>query len=258
MSLRVAIIEDEPATARNLRHMLQDLAPDMEVMTILSGVAEAVQWLQQNMQQCELLFMDIRLSDGLSFEIFSQVNLTLPVIFITAYDDYALQAFKANGIDYILKPFDEGELKQALLKFKRLRQQDADGKEYSRLLKIAESLKDPVPVYKQSFLVHNRDKLIPLSAMQIAWFYTTNELVYAGTMDNKQYIIDFTMEQLQQQLDPTVFFRANRQFIIQRNAIQEVDFYFNGRLAVNMKPAPKEQILISKARVPEFKTWMNT
>jgi two-component system LytT family response regulator len=210
------------------------------------------------MQQCELLFMDIRLSDGLSFEIFSQVNLTLPVIFITAYDDYALQAFKANGIDYILKPFDEGELKQALLKFRRLRQQGGDGEEYSRLLKIAERLKDPAPVYKQSFLVHNRDKLIPLSAMQIAWFYTANELVYAGTTDNKQYIIDFTMEQLQQQLDPAVFFRANRQFIIQRNAIQEVDFYFNGRLAVNMMPAPKEQILISKARVPEFKSWMNT
>lgn len=246
MALRVAIIEDEPATARNLRHMLQDIAPEVEVLTILPGVAESVAWLNTNMQQCELLFMDVRLSDGLSFEIFSQVHVTLPVIFITAYDDYALQAFKANGIDYILKPFDESELKQSLQKYNRLR-------DHSGILQLAAQFK----TYKQSFLVHNRDKLIPLLAGNISWFYTANELVYAGTTDNKQYIIDFTMEQLQQQLDPGMFFRANRQFIIQRSAIQEVDFYFNGRLALKVHPAPKEQILISKARVPEFKNWMN-
>ncbi|WP_343673863.1 LytTR family DNA-binding domain-containing protein [Chitinophaga sp.] len=246
MALRIAIIEDEPATARNLRHMLQDIAPEVEVLTILPGVAESVAWLNDNMQQCELLFMDVRLSDGLSFDIFSQVNVTLPVIFVTAYDDYALQAFKANGIDYILKPFDETELKQSLQKYNRLR-------DNSKVQQLAAQFK----TYKQSFLVHNRDKLIPLSAGNIAWFYTANELVYAGTADNKQYIIDFTMEQLQQQLDPAVFFRANRQFIVQRSAIQEVDFYFNGRLALKVHPAPKEQILISKARVPEFKNWMN-
>ncbi|WPQ66259.1 LytTR family DNA-binding domain-containing protein [Chitinophaga sancti] len=246
MALRVAIIEDEPATARNLRHMLQDIAPEIDVLTILPGVAESVAWLNDNMQQCELLFMDVRLSDGLSFDIFSQVNVTLPVIFVTAYDDYALQAFKANGIDYILKPFDESELRQSLQKYNRLR-------DNSKMQQLAAQFKS----YKQSFLVHNRDKLIPLSAGNIAWFYTANELVYAGTVDNKQYIIDFTMEQLQQQLDPAVFFRANRQFIVQRGAIQEVEFYFNGRLTLKVHPAPKEQILISKARVPEFKNWMN-
>lgn len=252
--MKVAIIEDEPATARNLQHMLQDAAPDAEVLAILPGVAESVSWLQQHAQQCDLLFMDIRLSDGLSFEIFSQVHLTLPVIFITAFDDYALQAFKANGIDYILKPFDDGELKQALVKYKRLRNQSGATDGYAQLLKIAESLKTS---YKQSFLVHSRDKLIPVAVSQIAWFYTANEIVYAGTLDNRQHIIDGTMEQLQQQLDPAIFFRANRQFIVQRKAITEVDFYFNGRLSVKIHPAAKEQILISKARVPEFKQWMN-
>lgn len=252
MSLRVAIIEDEPATARNLRHMLQDVAPGTEVMAILPSVTAAVPWLQKQMHTCDLLFMDIRLSDGLSFEIFSQVNVTLPVIFITAYDDYALQAFKANGIGYILKPFDEAELSQAIQKYRMFRQDDN-----STLLKLVTQLKEPAAGYKQSFLVHNRDKLIPLTAANIAWFYTAHELVYAGTMDNKQYIVDFTMEQLQQQLDPAVFFRANRQFIVQRSAIQEVDFYFNGRLALRVHPEAKEQILISKARVPEFKQWMN-
>ncbi|SFD61883.1 two component transcriptional regulator, LytTR family [Chitinophaga sp. CF118] len=257
MSLRVAIIEDEPATARNLQHMLLDAAPEAEVLVILPGVAEAVSWLQQNAQQCDLLFMDIRLSDGLSFEIFSQVHITLPVVFITAFDDYALQAFKANGIDYILKPFDDGELKQALVKFNRLRNQSGGADGYAQLLKIAESLKGNPASYKQSFLVHTRDKLIPVTVAQISWFYTANEIVYAGTTDYKQYVIDGTMEQLQQQLDPAIFFRANRQFIIQRKAILEVDFYFNGRLSVKIDPPAKEQILISKARVPEFKQWMN-
>jgi two-component system, LytTR family, response regulator LytT len=256
MALRVAIIEDEPATARNLQHMLQDAAPEAEVLAILPGVAESVSWLQENAQQCDLLFMDIRLSDGLSFEIFSQVHLTLPVIFVTAFDDYALQAFKANGIDYILKPFDDGELKQALVKFNRLRSQSAGVDGYAQLLKIAESLKGGSS-YKQSFLIHSRDKLIPVAVSQIVWFYTANEIVYAGTTDNKQHIIDATMEQLQQQLDPANFFRANRQFIVQRKAITEVDFYFNGRLSVKVHPPAKEQILISKARVPEFKQWMN-
>lgn len=257
MSLRVAIIEDEPATARNLRAMLQDTVPDSEVLAILGGVAEAAAWLGDHMHACDLLFMDIRLSDGLSFDIFTKINVTLPVIFITAYDDYALQAFKANGIDYILKPVDEEDLKTAITKFKRLRQPLAGTSGYEVLLKMAASMQERPVSYKQSFLVHSRDKLVPLHATQISWFYTANELVYAGTTDNRQFTIDFTLEQLQQQLDPTAFYRANRQFIVQRAAIQEVDFYFNGRLLLKVNPPAKEQILISKARVPEFKQWMN-
>lgn len=257
MLLRVAIIEDEPATARSLRTMLQDIVPESEVQSILGGVTEAVEWLRVHMQTCDLLFMDIRLSDGLSFDIFTKIDVTLPVIFITAYDDYALQAFKANGIDYILKPVDEDDLKTAVAKFKRLRQPLADTSGYEVLLKMAAGMQERPVFYKQSFLVHLRDKLVPLPAAQISWFYTANELVYAGTADNRQFVIDFTLEQLQQQLDPTSFFRANRQFIVQRTAIQEVDFYFNGRLLLKVDPAAKEPILISKARVPEFKQWMN-
>ncbi|TWV98040.1 LytR/AlgR family response regulator transcription factor [Chitinophaga pinensis] len=257
MSLRVAIIEDEPATARNLRYMIQDVAPDSEVLAILSGVGEAVNWLQQHMQRCDLLFMDIRLGDGLSFDIFTKIDVSLPVIFITAYDDYALQAFKANGIDYILKPVDEEDLKNAIAKFKRLHQPFADTAGYEALLKMAAGMREGPVSYKQSFLVHSRDKLLPLSAGNIAWFYTANELVYAGTVDKREFIIDFTLEQLQQQLDPAIFFRANRQFIVQRSAIQEVDFYFNGRLLLKVNPPAREQILISKARGGEFKHWMN-
>lgn len=257
MSLHIAIIEDEPAAARNLQFMLQEADAGLKVLGVLTGVADAVSWLQQNKHQCDLIFMDIRLSDGLSFEIFDKVKIEVPVIFVTAYNDYALQAFKANCIHYILKPFDEAELVGALEKFKMLRGSAAGVGNYTQLQQIAEKLKDYTGNYKQSFLVHVRDKLVPLSVQDIAWFYTRNEVVYAQSLDNKQFIIEFTMEQLQQQLNPQHFFRSNRQFIVHRKAILEIDFYFNGRLLVKVKPEPEEKMLISKARVPEFKAWMN-
>ena len=258
MALRVAIIEDEPATARNLKFLLQELDPSIEVLVLLGSVNESVAWLGVNGGRCDLLFMDIRLNDGLSLEIFEQVQVDAPVIFVTAYNDYALQAFKANGIDYILKPIGEQELEQALARFKRLTQREtrAEGS-YAQLRQLAESIRGQGQVYKQSFLVHFRDKLIPLSVQDICWFQSSNETTYARTADNRKLIVDFTLEQLQEQLDPEIFFRVNRQFIVHRKAIREIDFYFNGRLLVKTNPEPEDKMLISKARVPEFKAWMN-
>ncbi|MDR3716037.1 MAG: LytTR family DNA-binding domain-containing protein [Puia sp.] len=257
MALRIVIIEDEPATARNLKFLLQEAEPGIEVLAMPAGVTEAVDWLSVHGRECELIFMDIRLNDGLSFGIFDKIRIEVPVIFVTAYNEYALQAFKTNGIDYILKPFDEGELKQALSKFRLLTHPAHPGDGYSRLKQIAEQLSGHKTVHRQSFLVHFRDKMVPVAVPDIAWFYTTNEIVYAQTNDNKKLVIDLTMEQLQDQLDPTVFFRVNRQFIVHRKAIREVDFYFNGRLSLKTVPPSDEKMLISKARVPEFKAWMN-
>lgn len=257
MPLRIAIIEDEPATARHLRNMLQDLDPEIEVLKILGGVGESVDWLSANKSSCELLFMDIRLNDGQSFEIFDKVNLEMPVIFVTAFNDFALQAFKTNGIDYILKPFDDAELGQALAKFKRLRHHAPGEDQLQRLREIAGSLKSGGSSYKQSFLVPFRDKLVPLKVEEITWFYTSNELVQAQTVDNKKFNIDSTLEELQEMLDPQQFFRANRQFIVHRNAIREIELYFNSRLVVKMNPDTPENVVISKARVAEFKAWMN-
>lgn len=255
--LRIVLIEDEPATARSLVHMLQNIDESILVIIMLTGVEEAVQWFADNSGAYDLIFMDIRLADGLSFDIFKQVKLTKPVIFVTAYNDYAIQAFKNNGIDYILKPFDEQEVEQALNKFKSMftRPGHENAVDLSNLIEQLNANSRP---HKKSFLVHFRDKLIPVETVKIAWFYTANELVYAQTTDARQYVIDFTMEQLEGQLDPALFFRANRQFIINRKEITEVDFYFNGRLSVKIKPEPPESIIISKARVPEFKSWMNS
>jgi DNA-binding LytR/AlgR family response regulator len=253
--LRTLIVEDEPVTARNLSHLLQSINNGIEISAMLTGVQEAVEWFKEN-DNYDLIFMDIRLADGLSFDIFKQATITKPVIFVTAYNDYAIEAFKNNGIDYILKPFDEREVERALVKFESL--VGINKKESSELpvLQLIEQISN-AKNYKKSFLVHYRDRLIPIETAKISWFYTANEIVYAHTIDARQFVIDFTMEQLEQQLDKSTFFRANRQFIVNRKEITEVEFYFNGRLSVKVKPAPPESIIISKARVPEFKSWMN-
>jgi DNA-binding LytR/AlgR family response regulator len=254
---RIVIIEDEAVTARNLAHLLQVIDEDIIVVAILSSVGESAAWFKLNTEAYDLIFMDIRLADGISFDIFKKVELTKPVIFVTAYNDYAIQAFKNNGIDYILKPFDEQEIENSLKKFSNLfslGQKDLNADKIEILLEQLSQINKP---HKRSFLVHFREKLIPVETTKIAWFYTSNEIVYAHTMDARQYIMDFTMDQMEQQIDELQFFRANRQFIVNRQAIVEVDFYFNGRLSVKVKPEPAERILISKARVPEFKKWMN-
>jgi DNA-binding LytR/AlgR family response regulator len=229
----------------------------LSVLTILDSVSTSVEWFREHSDEYDLVFMDIRLADGLSFDIFKQVVIGKPIIFVTAYNDYALQAFKNNGIDYILKPFDSGELKKALNKYNGLVNTNS-GAKLTQVSQMLEQVGAMVRAYKRSFLVHYRDKLVPVETANISWFFTANEIVYSRTKDDRQYIIEFTMEQLEQQLDPGVFFRANRQFIINRNAIVEVDFYFNGRLSVKISPESPDRILISKARVPEFKAWMNS
>ncbi|MCJ8208820.1 LytTR family DNA-binding domain-containing protein [Mucilaginibacter sp. RS28] len=255
--LRVVIVEDEPATARNLIRMLQDIDKRILVEAKLTSVSEAVVWFTANTTVYDLVFMDIRLADGLSFDIFNQTMIDRPVIFVTAYNDYALDAFKNNGIDYILKPFDQQEIGKALEKYKRLTGAGAPAPDRLPLKELAEQLLQLKKNYRKSFLVHYRDKLIPVESAKVCWFYTANEIVYAHVADNRQYVIDLTMEQLDKELDPEVFFRANRQFIVNRAAIQEVNFYFNGRLSLKVNPETPEKVLISKARVPEFKSWMN-
>ena len=255
-SLNVVIVEDEPVSARNLAYLLKQLDNRLEVVITLGAVEDAVEWFSEAGSAYDLVFMDIRLADGVSFDIFKRVQLTKPVIFITAYNDYAIPAFKNNGIDYILKPFDDAEVEQALQKFKNFTAQP-NPPQAINIEELVNQLSTGVKSYKKSFLVHFRDKLIPVETVKIAWFYTANEIVYAQTLDNKQYVIDFTMEQLEKQLDDSQFFRANRQFLVNRKEITEVDFYFNGRLLVKVKPEPPERIIISKARTPEFKSWMN-
>ncbi|MBH2005708.1 MAG: response regulator transcription factor [Sphingobacteriia bacterium] len=255
--LRIVIVEDEAVTARNLAFMLTEMDAGIGIVTTLGSVSEATLWLSENDSAYDLIFMDIRLTDGLSFEIFNKVPINKAVIFVTAYHDYAIEAFKNNGIDYILKPFDESEIRRALQKYFQLINPDLTETGYLKYARLMEQLNAHLRAYKKSFLINYRNKLIPLDVAKIAWFYTAHEIVYAYTNEGGKYTIEFTLEQLEKQLDPAIFFRVNRQFIISRSAISEIEYFFNGRLLVSVTPASPENILISKARAPLFKNWLD-
>jgi two-component system LytT family response regulator len=249
-NLSVIIVEDEAGAATNLRYLLQDVTPGTQVLAVLSGVGQTAIWLA-NHQRPDLAFFDIQLEDGLSFEIFKKIVVDFPVIFTTAYDQYALDAFKVNGIDYLLKPVNEEDLQRSLHKFEQLTRPSIDMSTIERILQSVSPASKPL-----TFLVHFKDKLIPIPAADIAFFYIDNGLVHGYTHGQQIYPIEHTLDELEALLHPQEFFRANRQFIIHRRALKDAVLYFNGRLSLNMTPAAPEAVLISKARVPVFKNWM--
>lgn len=255
-NLRIILIEDEAATARNLEFILKEINPGIEVIVTLQSITESVDWLTDNARDYDLIFSDIRLSDGLSFEIFKQIEIGKPIIFVTAYNDYAIEAFRNNGIDYVLKPFDREEIQRTLLKYNTL---IATGikMEQTKTEALLQQLESVTKRYKKSFLIHYCGRLIPVEAAKISWFYTSNEIVYAQTTTGQKYTVEFTLEQLERDLDPELFFRANRQFIINRNAIDTVEYFFNGRLLIKIYPLSQEQIIVSKAKAMVFRKWLD-
>lgn len=251
--MRILIIEDETAAAVNLQAILKKISPESEVVGILESVAESVEWLQRHPMP-ELIFMDIHLADGDSFRIFHEVEITAPIIFATAYDQYALEAFKVNSIDYLLKPIAETDLKRAFEKWQRLVGHERElYRERVRTLTEQQESRREQP---QVFLVHHRDKIIPLKRDEIAYCYTRDERVVACNMQGEVYALDKTLEYLQGILPADAFFRANRQFIIARRAVKDISVWFGNRLTLSLTVKEPERIVISKARVPEFKQWL--
>ena len=250
---RVVIVEDETAAAANLRHMLQSIEPDVEVVAILESVAESVEFFSES-QEVDVVFMDIHLADGDSFRIFQSVDIAVPIIFTTAYDEYALQAFKVNSIDYLLKPFKVEDLKAALEKLDRLTTVERKEERERRDVMIEEHANEVL----QTMLVRYKDKIIPLKMSDVAFFYTYAERVTVTTMLGESYPVDKTLETLGRELPIDEFFRANRQFIIARHAVKDVAVWFGSRLALNLIMDTPERIIISKARVPEFKLWLQS
>lgn len=248
--MKALIIEDEILAAKHLQHVLNEVG-GIDVITVLDSISETVEWFQSN-QQPEILFLDIHLADGSAFEIFNHVNVTCPIIFTTAYDEYALRAFKVNSVDYLLKPIDSGDVKNALKKLNGLSSVNTVQSDIKNLI---DSFRK-ASAYKTHFLIPLKgDKLFPLQTSQIACFYIDASMVKARTFDDKTYTFEYTLDELAGMLNPTDFFRANRQCIISRSSIKDIDFWFNSRLSVNLKVSTPEKILISKARVPEFKSW---
>lgn len=247
--MKVLIIEDETAAARNLQSILQQVAPTIEVLDILESIEESVAYLRANPSP-DLIFMDIHLADGESFRILDAIEITSPVIFTTAYDQYALEAFRLCSIDYLLKPLAAADVRRALDKLERLT--GSERHEYGSRVQQA------VRRYEETFLIHVRDKIIPLHRDRIAFCYTANERVTAYDFDGAVYPLDKTLETMQASLPETDFFRANRQFIVSRRAVHEIAVWFGSRLSLKLNVETPERIIISKARVPEFKAWLRS
>lgn len=252
--LSIVIIEDEQPNANRLVRLLQMIRPDHEILAVLETVSESVEWLR-NHPKPALIFMDIRLADGICFDIFSQVTVTSPIIFTTAYDEYMMLAFKVNSIDYLLKPIDTEELTQALEKFDRLHPSQTAIPDAAVLYKEMLALhRQQTKPYRQRFLLPYRDGYTTIHVQEIEYFFSESKVTFAYLKSGEQTVIPYTLEELELELEPVHFFRANRQYIIHVNCIQSIHHYFNGKLKVM---AGKQEIIISKEKAPFFKQWLN-
>lgn len=248
--MKILIIEDEIEAAKNIIWLLKNIEPQAEILATIDTVAEGIIWLTNNPQP-DLIIADIQLADGNSFEIFEQSKPTCPVIFTTAHNEYAIQSFEVHSIDYLSKPISLGHLDKAMQKYKSLTINALP----NNIVEILQQFSHQPKTYRQSFLVRYREKILPIKTESFSYFYIKDSIVYGKTLDDNQYVIESKMEDLELQLNPSQFFRANRQYIVSRDAIREIDFYFNGRLSLKIKPALTEHILISKERIPVFKKW---
>jgi DNA-binding LytR/AlgR family response regulator len=253
--MEIVIIEDERFTADDLAETIVRVQPDIQIATILYSVKEAVQYFQNN-QHPDLIFSDIQLGDGLSFEIFRTITMTPPVIFCTAYDEYALHAFKSNGIDYILKPYGEDTIATALRRYKALRNSFVRRPNSYDLL--SELFSDRISQQDTSVLVYIKDKIVPLKTSDIALFYTEDETTYLMTFNQTRYHLNKTLEELEK-ITGNHFYRANRQYLVNRKSIKDVTQWFHRKLVVNLVIpfSTDKSITISKAKAPEFLNWLS-
>ncbi|MCX6181443.1 MAG: LytTR family DNA-binding domain-containing protein [Bacteroidetes bacterium] len=251
--MKVVIIEDEALTADDISSCITELREKYTVTAILSSIKEAKEYFNAH-KDFDLIFSDIHLGDGLSFEIFSAVDLSVPVIFCTAYDNYAINAFKSNGIDYVLKPVNKKDLLTAIEKFERLSSRtQSTNPDMIELLKLFKP--STTEDQNKSILVHHKDKIIPVKLEEIAVFYIRNEITTIVDFKGQTHSINETLEEIELFKHPS-FFRANRQFIVNRKVIKDVSQYFVRKLTVNLSISFSEQIIISKEKAPLFLRWL--
>lgn len=250
--MNVLIIEDEKPAARRLARLLTELK--VSVSTMLHSVEEAVEWFQNN-EHPDLIFLDIQLSDGLSFEIFDVVEVNSAIIFTTAYDEYALQAFKLNSIDYLLKPIDDEELESAVRKYQNLKpDHDQISLDFEDIKKL---LVNPLErEYKKRFTIRLGQHLKIINADEIECFYSENKGTYAATSEGRNYLLDTTLENLENELSPQIFFRVSRKFYVNINHIKDIISYTNSRLIIKLNHYNEQEIIVSRERVRDFKLWL--
>ena len=255
MSLKVLIFEDESLSAEHLVKLMRRYDPAIELLGIIESVKQGVDWFT-NHPHPDLLLMDIQLSDGSCFELFRQVRLEIPVIFTTAYNEYAIQAFKVNSIDYLLKPVDFQELQLAIEKFSKQRIHAVQNPEqvyeqlYSRLIQTSQ--------YKKRLLVKVGEQLKQVNVEDIAYFQFDDGMCWAVTFAKARLPVDYSLDDLVQMLNPKMFFRINRKFIVRPESIDKIHAYFNNRLKLQLRPSPESEVLVSRERVTDFKNWLDS
>ena len=248
--MKVVIVEDERLAAEKLAGLLKDTEPGIEIIQVLESVEEAVNWFSVNPSP-DLVFMDIQLEDGISFEILESVKIKAPIIFTTAFDQYAIRAFKVNSIDYLLKPIVKDELENALLKF---REQHKDDELETKVTRVIEQLSRK---YKSRFLIRIGTRFQSVPVTKICAFFVEERCTFLRTMEGKRYDLDHSLDQLQTIIDPELFFRVNRNFLVNINCIQEIVAYSVTRLKLKLEGSQEEGVIVSRDKVSDFKKWMD-
>ncbi|MGG9964199.1 LytR/AlgR family response regulator transcription factor [Ferruginibacter sp. SUN106] len=252
--MQILIVEDEELAVKKLQKTLLSVSTSATIAGVTDSIKSTVEWLQENPQP-DLILMDIELADGQSFEIFNLTEVKSPVIFTTSYDEYALKAFKVNSVDYLLKPIQKEELQAALTKFQKIKGNSNADINIEVLVKELQQKLQPKE-YRKRFLVKHGQKLVSVEIDEIAYFYSDGRLNFFKTQDNKKFVVDYTMDELEDMLEPEKYFRISRSFYVSVNSIDKIDDYFGNRLILQLKPAVDKEALVSREKVTDFKKWM--
>lgn len=256
-NVRVAIVEDEVPAARLLKKMLLTLRPEWEVTHIGGSNEEAVAWFKANKREPDILFLDIELSDGISFEFLEEVRPQGMIVFTTAYDEYALRAFSVDSIDYLLKPIEMDRLRMSLEKFeKRTAAYFRQLNEKSNWKEFPQKIANPEKLYRNRFLMQRGKQMEVLLVEDVAYFFSENKITYAQTFKQGSMVVDYSLDRLGEELDPAVFFRATRQILLCSRAVGKIEDYFQGKISVSLTPEFKEPVLVSKEKAESFKQWL--
>jgi DNA-binding LytR/AlgR family response regulator len=248
--MKILVIEDENLAAKRLIALVKEQLPEAQIFGNLDTVTSSVEWLKNNPEP-DLIFLDIQLADGISFEIFEKIKISAPIIFCTAYDQYAIKAFKLNSIDYLLKPIDPEELKQAIAKFK------AGKKEPVISIDQIRNLLQPVhKTYKSRFLVKQGERIQAIDVQDVSFFFSEDKVTLLQSRQGKKFIVDYTLDEVEDMLDPETFFRLNRKYITSVSAIKEVFSYSNSRLKIHLENSIDNDILVSREKTGPFKNWL--
>ncbi len=252
--MQVLIVEDEALAVRKLRKAILAVDPGLEVAGVTDSIQGTVDWLRANPAP-DLIFMDVELADGQSFEVFNRIEVSSPVIFVTSYDEFALKAFKVNSVDYLLKPIQKDELEAAIQKFKKSRVANAPLPDLENLLLELQAKLQPRE-YRTRFLVKQAQRLVSVEVKDIAYFYSDDKMNFFKTFDNRRFLVDYLMDELEEMLDPRRFFRINRSLFVSAESIVKIDDYFGARLILQLKPPLEKEALVSREKVSGFKGWM--